>query len=84
MQETGRSQKEDEEEDSVDIKDKNDPVAYAEFMSSNGMGETPQDNFTALTISEGLITRNSVNIQEEDLNGHIVKLKTKSEKIVES
>ena len=75
MQETGRRQQEDEEEDCVDIEDENDPVAYAEFMSSNGMGETPQDNFTVLTISEALNIRNSVNIQEEDLKGHIVKLK---------
>ena len=84
MQETGRSQQENEEEDSVEIEDKSDSVAYAELMSSNCMGETQQDNFTVLTISEAFNIRNSVNIQEENLNGHIVKLKIKSDKMVDS
>ena len=49
------------------------------MTSSNGWEEIPQDNFTVLAISEAFEIRNSMKIQEEFSNGHIVKLKTKSE-----
>ena len=35
-----------------------------------------------MALSEAFEILNSVNIQEEDLNGHIVKIKTNSEKIL--
>ena len=73
MQETGSNRQEDEEDDSVATEDN--------FMSSNSWDEIPQDNFTVLVISEAFEIPNSINIQEEDLNGHIAKLKTKLKNI---
>ena len=67
MQETG-SQQDNEVEDSITAEDKNEPVAYAEIISTNGWEEIPQDNFTVLAVSEAFEIRNSVNIKEEDLN----------------
>ena len=49
MRETGSQQ---DNEDSITAEDKNDPVAYAEFMPTNGWEESPQDNFTVLAVSE--------------------------------
>ena len=52
MLKTGNHQQEDEEEDCVATGDNIDPVAYAEFMSSNCWEEIPQNNFTVWAISE--------------------------------
>ena len=41
----------------------------------------PQDNFTVLAISEAFEVRNSIDIEEEDLDGYVVELRTKSENI---
>ena len=41
MPKTGSSQQKDEDQDSVATVDNNDPVAYAELMSSSGWKEIP-------------------------------------------
>ena len=44
MQETGNHQQDNEEDISITTGVDNDPVAYDEFMSANGLKEIPQDN----------------------------------------
>ena len=57
-------------------------MTYAKFTSSNGWEEIiRQDSFTILAISEVFEIRNLIDIQEEDLSGHFVKLKINSENI---
>ena len=62
MQEKSKSQQEGKEVDSIDIEENNDPVAYAEFRSSKGREEIPQDTFTVSTISEAFEIRKSIGI----------------------
>ena len=75
MQKTGNHQL----EHSIVPEDKNDLVAYSEFMSANGWEENPQDNFTVLAISEAIEIRNSINIQEDLNTRHKIQLKTNSD-----
>ena len=76
MQETGTNLQKDEDDDSAATWDNNDLVAHANLMSSNGWEEIPQDSFTVLPISKEFEIRNSVGVQEEELIGHIMNLKT--------
>ena len=51
-------------------------MACAELFSEKCWEEIPRDNFTVVEISEAFQIKNSENIKEEDLNGHLVKVKT--------
>ena len=81
MLRTGSYQQEDDEEDCVATGDNIDPVAYAEFMSSNNWEENSSGQFCRLGHIRNNINPDLNNIGEDDLNGHIVKLKTKSEEL---
>ena len=59
----------------------NDPVAFAEFSSSNGWDNYQIDNFSVMAIEESFEIKNTRILVEDDLNGHIVKLKTNSEQL---
>ena len=53
---------------------------FAEFISTNGWQDIPRSDFTAMAISVmAFEIKKLINVPEETLNGHIVKLKTKSE-----
>ena len=60
----------------------NDPVAFAEFTSKDSWEEYQVNNFSVIAISEVLEVKNSVSLAEDDLNGHIVKLKTKTDELI--
>ena len=54
-----------------------DPFAFADFTSKNGWEEYHVDNFSVMVISEAFEIKHATNLSEEDLNGHIIQLKTK-------
>ena len=56
-------------------------MAFAEFSSSNGWDEFQIDNFSVMAIAESFEIKNTRTLAEEDLNGHIDKLKTNSEQL---
>ena len=56
-----------------------DPVAFADFLLKNGWEEYHVDNFSVMAISEAFEIKQAINLSEEDLIGHIIKLKTKTE-----
>ena len=60
----------------------NDPVAFADFTSRNGWEELQRNNYSMMSISDAFEIKRTVNISEEDLNGHIVKIKSKSAEIL--
>ena len=60
-------------------KQKNDPVAFAEFSSINGWDKYQIDNFSVTAIAESFEIKNTRTLIEDDLSGHIVKLKINSE-----
>ena len=68
-----------EELDTESLGTENDPVAFAEFSSSNGWDDNQIDNFSVMAIAESFEIKNTRTLVEDDLNGHIVKLKTNSE-----
>ena len=70
-------QQEEIETESQEIE--NEPVAFAEFTSKDGWEENHVDSFSVMAISEAFEAKNAVNLSKDDLNGHIVKLKTKTE-----
>ena len=53
-----------------------DPVAYAEFTTNNGWKSYQKDEFSVMAISESFEIKNTKTVSEDDLNGHLVKLKT--------
>ena len=53
-----------------------DPVAFAEFTTNNGWENYQIDEFSVMAISESFEIKNTKTISEDNLNGHIVKLKT--------
>ena len=59
----------------------NDPVAFAEFTSKIGWEELQRDNFSMLATAEAFDIKRAAKVTDEDLNGHIVKLKTKTDNI---
>ena len=59
----------------------NDPVAFAEFTSKDGWEEWQFDKFSFVAISEEFELKNSASLSEDDLNRHIVKLRTKKEDV---
>ena len=56
-----------------------DPVAFADFTSKNSWAEYHVGNFSVMAISEAFEIKHATNLSEDDLNGHIIKLKTKIE-----
>ena len=70
-----------EELETESLETENDPVAFAEFSSSNGCDDYQIDNFSVMAIAESFEVKNTRTLAEEDLSGHIVKLKTNSEQL---
>ena len=70
-----------EELDIENLETENDPVAFAEFSSSNGWDNYQIDNFSVMAIEESFEIKNTRTLVEDDLNGHIVKLKANSEQL---
>ena len=70
-----------EELDTESLETENDRVAFAEFSSSNGWDNYQIDNFLVMAIEESFEIKNTITLIEDDLNGHIVKLKTNSEQL---
>ena len=64
------------------LETENDPVAFAEFFSSNGWDDYQIDNFSVMAVAESLEIKNTRTLAEDDLNGYIVKLKTNSEQLI--
>ena len=58
----------------------NDPVAFAEFTSTNCWEDFPRDDFSVIANSKAFEVQNSDEITD-NLSGHIVKLKTNTETI---
>ena len=56
-------------------------MAFAEISSSNDWDDNQIDNFSVMEITESFEIKNTRTLAEEDLNGHIVKLKTNSEQL---
>ena len=59
-----------------------DPVAFAELTSKNGWDEYKVDNFSVMAISEAFEIKNATNLSDDNLNGHIKKLKKKYSKFI--
>ena len=59
----------------------NDLVAFAEFTSKEGWEQYQVENFSVQAISKAFEVKNSVSLSKDQLNRHIVKLKTKPETI---
>ena len=66
-----------EELETESLETENDPVAFAEFSSSNENYQI--DIFSVMAIAESFEIKNTRTLAEDDLNGHMVKLKTKSD-----
>ena len=74
--------KNEDEQDKTESKSQGtelDPVAFADFTSKNGWEDYQVDNFSVMAISEAFEIKQVTNLPEENLNGHIFKLKTKTE-----
>ena len=70
-----------EELETEKLETENNPVAFAEFSSSNGCDDYQVDNFSVMAIAESFEIKNTGKLAEEDVNGQIVKLKTNSEQL---
>ena len=51
-------------------------MAYSEFTTNNGWEDYQIDDFSVMAFSESFEIKDTKTISEDDLNGHIVKLKT--------
>ena len=51
-------------------------MAFAEFTSNNRWDDYPIDKFSVRAIAEPIEIENTKTLSEDDLNGHIFKLKT--------
>ena len=80
LQQSSRNPPEREQEERTED-DEIDPVAYAEFISTNVWEDISRDKFTIMINLEAYEMKNLIDVRKEDLNGHIVKLKKKSENI---
>ena len=56
-------------------------MALAEFISSNGWDDYQIDKFSVMVTAETFEIKNTSTLAEEDLKGHIVKLKTNTEQL---
>ena len=75
MQESNGNQPEGEQNEENEDEE-NDPLAYAELISTNGCEDIPR------VISEAFEIKNLIDMRREDLNCHIIKTKTDSENII--
>ena len=73
--------KQHEEIETKSLETETDPVAFAKFTSKNGWDENQIDKFSVMAIAESFEIKSTNPLSEDDLNGHIVKLKTKSEEL---
>ena len=55
------------------------PVAFAEITSKDGWEEYQVNKRSVMVKSEAFESKNRTSLPEDDLNGHIIKLKTKTE-----
>ena len=77
-----RQDEQQEEIETGSLENENDPVPFAEFKSNNGWEEYQIDKFRVMAIAESSEIKNTIILSEEDLNGHIVKLKTNSGELI--
>ena len=68
-----------EELETESLETENDPKTFAKFSSSNGWEDYQIDIFSVMAIAESFEIKNTRTLAEDDLKGHIVKLKTSSE-----
>ena len=74
-----RNKEEEQEETESESQGKElDPVAFADFTSNDGWEEYHVDNFLVMAISEAFEIQNTTSLSVDGLNGHIIKLKTKT------
>ena len=59
----------------------NDTVAFAVLTSKNGCDDYQSDKFSVMPIAEAFEFRNTANLSDDDLSGHIVKLKANTEEL---
>ena len=76
-----RQDEQQEEIETESLETENDPVAFAELTSNNGWDEYQIDNFSVMAIAESFEIKNTNLLSENDLNEHVVKLKTKAEQL---
>ena len=76
-----RHEEQQEELETERLETENDPVAFAEFTSNNGWDDYQIDKFSVMAIAESFEIKNTSTLSENDLNGHIVKLKTNTEEL---
>ena len=68
---------EQQEETEIESKETNtDPAAYAEFTTINGWENYQIGEISLMAISESFEIKNTKTLSEDNLKGHIVKLKT--------
>ena len=76
--------RQDEQQEKIETESlatENDPEAFAELTSNNGYDEYQTDKFSVMAVAESFEIKNTNILLEDDLNGHIVKIKTKSEEM---
>ena len=76
-----REDEQQEELETESLETENNSVAFAELTSNNGWDEYQIDKFSVTAIAESFEIKNTNLLSEDDLNGHIVKLKTNSEEL---
>ena len=76
-----RNDEEQQEEIGPESQETDEPVAFAEFLSNNGWDEYQNDKLSVMAISEAFEIKNTAHVSEDDLNGHIVNLNTKTEEL---
>ena len=74
----GNNEEEQNEIGSEILETEPDSVAFADFTSENGWEEYQVDNFLVMAISEAFKIKQATTLSEDDLTGHIIKLKTKT------
>ena len=78
----GNQQEEEQEKiETESLETENDPGAFGEFTSNNGWDDYQIDKFSVMAIAEYFEIKNTVTLSEDDLKGHIVKLKTNTEEL---
>ena len=79
----GNTKDEQQEETEIESTEMDtDPVAYAEFTTNSGWENYIIDKFSVTAISESVEIKNTKTLSEDDLNGHIVKLKMNTTKLL--
>ena len=76
-----RHGKHQEEIETESLETENNPVAFAEFTSTNCWDDYQIDKFSVMATAEAFKIKSTANLSEYELNGHIVKLKTNTEEL---